>query len=220
MDLNIIYEDEAFLIIDKAPGLAIHPSLLHFENSLSNGVKFYFDSIGLNRLIRPVNRLDRNTSGLVIFAKNEYVQEALIKQMTNNIFSKEYLCLSTGIFEKKQGIIDAPIARKENSIIERQVSFENGQNSVTEYEVVKDFNNISLVKCKLKTGRTHQIRVHMAYLGHSLLGDDLYGKSSDLIDRQALHSYKIEFMHPISNEKVCFTSPLPEDMQNIIEMQV
>lgn len=219
MDLKIIYEDEAFLIIDKAPGIAIHPSILHFENSLSNGVKFYFDSIKLNRLIRPVNRLDRNTSGLVVFAKNEYVQEALIKQMTENIFSKEYLCLATGIFETSKGIIEAPISRKENSIIERQVSFENGQNSITEYEVMEEFKNINLVKCKLKTGRTHQIRVHMAYIGHPLLGDDLYGKSSELINRQALHSYKIEFIHPVSKEKVCFISPLPYDIKNIIDVQ-
>ena len=216
MSLNIIYEDEAFLIIDKPAGIAVHPSILHFENSLSNGIKFYFDSINLHRLIRPVNRLDRNTSGLVIFAKNEYVQESLIKQMKENLFSKEYLCLISGNLNTASGIINAPIARKENSIIERCVSFENGQKSITEYEILKNFEKFSLVKCKLKTGRTHQIRVHMAYIGHSLLGDDLYGKSSDLINRQALHSSKIEFVHPITNKKMCFTSPVPHDMQNLI----
>lgn len=218
MELDIIYEDEAFLIINKPAGIAIHPSILHFENSLSNGVKFYFDSINLHRLIRPVNRLDRNTSGLVVFAKNEYIQESLIKQMTENIFSKEYLCLANGCFDDKQGIINAPIGRKNNSIIERCISFENGQESITEYEVLQNFQNFSLVKCKLKTGRTHQIRVHMAYIGHALLGDDLYGTQSSLINRQALHSCKIEFIHPISNKKVCFTAPLPNDIQNIINM--
>ena len=218
MELDIIYEDEAFLVINKPAGIAIHPSILHFENSLSNGVKFYFDNIGLHRLIRPVNRLDRNTSGLVVFAKNEYVQESLIQQMSKNIFYKEYLCLVNGCFNDKHGIINAPIGRKNDSIIERCISFENGQESITEYELLKSFNNFSLVKCTLKTGRTHQIRVHMAYIGHPLLGDDLYGIKSSLINRQALHSYKIEFIHPISNEKVCFTSNLPDDMQNIINM--
>lgn len=213
MELNIIYEDEALLIIDKPAGIAIHPSILHYENSLSNGVKFYFDSIDLHRLIRPVNRLDRNTSGLVVFAKNEYIQESLIQQMVQNFFCKEYLCIVNGYLKNKSGVIDAPIARKENSIIERCVSFEKGQNSITEFEVLKEFDNISLVKCRLKTGRTHQIRVHMSYIGHPLLGDDLYGFPSNLINRQALHSYKIEFIHPISNEKVCFTSTLPQDMK-------
>ena len=214
--LDIIYEDDAFLVINKPSGIAIHPSILHFENSLSNGVKFYFDSINLHRLIRPVNRLDKNTSGLVVFAKNEYIQESLIKQMSQNIFFKEYLCLVNGNFKNNEGIIDVPIARKENSIIERCVSFENGQDSITEYQVLKNYENFSLVKCKLKTGRTHQIRVHMAYIGHSLLGDDLYGVESNLIKRQALHSHKIEFIHPITNKKVQFISPLPQDMHNVI----
>lgn len=213
--LNIVYEDECLLIINKQPNVAIHPSMLHYDNSLSNGVKFYFDSIGLKKKIRPVNRLDRNTSGLVIFAKNEYVQEFLIKQMKNNTFSKEYLAILEGILNKKKRTIIAPIARKKDSIIERCVD-ESGDFSITHYKVIKEFNNLSLVNFKLETGRTHQIRVHSSYIGHPILGDDLYGNKSSLIYRQALHSYKISFIHPKTREKMCFEIDLPKDMINIL----
>ena len=213
--LNIVYEDDCLLIINKQPNIAIHPSMLHYDNSLSHGFKFYFDSIGLKKKIRPVNRLDRNTSGLVIFAKNEYVQEFLIKQMQNNTFSKEYLAILEGTLDNKYGTINAPIARKKDSIIERCVD-ENGDTSITHYKVIKEFNNLSLVNFKLETGRTHQIRVHSSYIGHPILGDDLYGNKSSLIYRQALHSYKISFIHPKTREKMCFEIDLPKDMINIL----
>lgn len=213
--LNIVYEDDCLLIINKQPNIAIHPSMLHYDNSLSNGVKFYFDSIGLKKKIRPVNRLDRNTSGLVIFAKNEYVQEFLIKQMQNNTFFKEYLAILEGTLDNKYGTINAPIARKKDSIIERCVE-ENGDTSITHYKVIKEFNNLSLVNFRLETGRTHQIRVHSSYIGHPILGDDLYGNKSDIINRQALHSYKISFIHPKTREKMCFEIDLPKDMINIL----
>ena len=212
IDLDIVYEDEWLLILNNPAGIAIHPSLLHYTDSLSNGVRCYFDSINLKKKIRPVNRLDANTSGLVIFAKCEYIQECFIKQMTNDIFKKEYLCITEGIFDKKSGEINLPIARKSGSIIERCVD-KSGQNAITHYEVIKEFGNYSLVKCLLKTGRTHQIRVHMSYIGHPLLGDTLYGNSSKLINRQALHSYMIEFVHPISKKVMNFTCDLPKDMK-------
>ena len=201
MDLNIIFEDDAILALNKPAGISTHPSILHFENSLSNGVKYYFDSIGLHKKIRPVNRLDLNTSGLIIFAKNEYIQECLIKQMENNSFKKEYHAIIIGHLENKKGTIDKPIARKQNSIIERCID-ENGKKAVTHYEVVKEFDNCSLVKCTLETGRTHQIRVHFASIGHPLLGDSLYGEKSDLIDGQALACTKLSFIHPVSDEKM------------------
>lgn len=203
MELNIIYEDDALLILNKPAGIAVHPSILHYDNSLANGVRYYFDNINLKKKIRPVNRLDFDTSGLIIFAKNEYVQENLIKQMQNHTFHKEYLCLAKGIFENSKGIINAPIGRKPNSIIERCVN-PDGKMAITHYEILKSFDNYSLVKCILETGRTHQIRVHLAYIGHPLLGDSLYGHPSDIINRQALHSYKISFLHPISNKEVNF----------------
>lgn len=215
--LNIIYEDEALLILDKPAGIAVHPSISHYTDSLANGVKYYFDTIGLKRKIRPVNRLDLNTSGLIVFAKNEYVQECLIQQMQNNEFKKEYLAIVHGVFEKTQGTINLPIARKENSIIERCIS-ENGQEAITHYEVLKTSNDLSLVHCTLQTGRTHQIRVHMSAIGHPLVGDTLYGPNfSDSITRQALHSYKISFIHPISHQIVSFTSELPDDIKSSIE---
>jgi len=213
MKLDIIFEDDAFLILNKPAGIAVHPSILHYENSLSNGVKFYFESIGLKRKIRPVNRLDLNTSGLIIFAKNEYVQECLIQQMQAGTFRKEYIAIVSGQFGTERcGTINLPIARKDNSIIERCIS-PDGQESFTDYCVLEEHDNYSVVKCSLRTGRTHQIRVHMASIGHGLLGDSLYGVSSPLIDRQALHSYKICFIHPVSHENLEFVCELPEDMK-------
>ena len=216
MDLNIIFEDEWILIINKPAGVAVHPSILHYSDSLCNGVRFYFDSIGLKKKIRPVNRLDLNTSGLVVFAKCEYIQECLIYQMKDNIFQKEYLAFCEGLFKNKTGTIDLPIARKNNSIIERCVS-DNGQPSVTHYEVLKEFDNYSLVKCVLETGRTHQIRVHMSAVGHPLIGDSLYGSISDFIDRQALHCYKLQFVHPITKKCMDFCGELPLDFKKLEE---
>lgn len=218
MNLDIIYEDEFLLLINKPSGIPVHPSILHFKDSLSNGIKFYFDSIGLNKKIRAVNRIDLGTSGLVLFAKNEYIQECLIKQMNNNLFKKTYLAIVEGKLSNKTGTISLPIARKENSIIERCIS-QLGQSAITEYKVQKEFDNYSLIECVLKTGRTHQIRIHMAHIGNPLLGDTLYNKNTNqtnLISRQALHSYKMDFIHPISKKHVEFISPIPNDFKNII----
>lgn len=218
MDLNIIYEDEAYLVIDKCAGIPVHPSMEHYDDSLSNGLRYYFDCMGLRKKIRPVNRIDKDTSGIVIFAKNEYIQECLIKQMKTNTFTKEYIAICDGIFDNKSGTIDAPVARKENSIIERCVSV-NGENAVTHYEVIKEISNVeepySIVRCRLETGRTHQIRVHMKHINHPLLGDTLYGSSSKLINRQALHSYRTCFTHPINQELVTYIAPIPQDMKEI-----
>ena len=216
MPLDIIYEDEAYLVINKPAGIPVHPSMEHYEDSLSNGVKYYFDSMNLYKKIRPVNRLDRNTSGIVIFAKNEYIQECLIRQMKTKDFIKEYIAICEGIFEEKSGYINLPIARKENSIIERCVDFDKGSNAITHYEVINEFDTYSVVKCRLETGRTHQIRVHMKYIGHPLLGDTLYHTASPLISRQALHSYYTCFVHPITRQTMEYIAPLPVDMKNII----
>lgn len=210
MDLNIIYEDEWFLVLNKPAGIAIHPSRMHFSDSLSNGVKYYFDLINLSKKIRPINRLDLDTSGLVVFAKCEYVQECCIKQMQENNFKKTYICLVNGFLTPLNGKIDLPIARKENSIIERYIN-SNGRKSITYYKTLQKFNNYSLVECTLETGRTHQIRVHMSAIDHSLLGDTLYGNSSNIINRQALHSYKISFIHPVTFKKIELIAPIPND---------
>ena len=215
MNLNIVYEDEWMLVVNKPAGCPIHPSRLHFEDSLSNGIKYYFDSINLNKKIRPVNRLDLNTSGLVVFAKCEYIQEQFSNQMSNNLLKKDYLCLVDGFFKEKSGSIDLPISRKQGSIIEREVN-QNGKKSVTHYTVLNEFDNYSLVHCILETGRTHQIRVHMQAIGHPILGDTLYGKKSDLISRQALHSSKTECIHPVTKNKLTFIAELPDDIQRLI----
>ena len=208
------------MIINKPPNLPVHPSISHFQDSLSNGVKYYFNSINLNRKIRPINRLDKDTSGIVIFAKNEYVQEALIKQMKDNIFKKEYLAILNGKFEHNTGTITAPISRKEGSIIEREINI-NGENAITHFKLIKNFDKngiaLSLVKFILETGRTHQIRLHSKHLGHSILGDSLYGNFSNLINRQALHAYKVHFIHPISQKEINLEIDLPEDMKEILK---
>lgn len=208
--LKILFEDDYILIVDKPANLPVHPSILHYESSLSNGVKNYYEKINLKKKIRPVNRLDKDTSGIVIFAKSEYIQECLVKQMKSNIFKKYYIAILEGILPNDKGTIDVPIERKENSIIER-VASPYGEKAISHYRVLKRFNDMTKVEFSLETGRTHQLRVHSKYIGHPIVGDTLYGHASNLISRQALHAYKIEFIHPITEEKIIIKSDLPDD---------
>ena len=230
--LSIIYEDESYLVINKPDGIPVHPSMSYYTNSLSNGVRYYFDKIGLHKKIRPVNRLDKDTTGLVIFAKNEYIQECLIRQMISKNFMKKYIAVIGGHLKEKMGTICEPISRKENSIIERCVN-ENGETAITHYKVLnnseiekiygkniynkKANHDFEIVECTLETGRTHQIRVHFAYINHPILGDALYGSTSDLIHRQALHCYCMSFIHPIYKNKVEYIAPIPDDLKKILE---
>lgn len=216
MDLNIIYEDEYYIVINKPSGIAIHPSILHYTDSLANGVKFYFEQKNIKKKIRPINRLDKYTSGIVIFAKNEYIQEFLVKEMKKNTFFKEYIAVCEGIFESKIGTINLPIGRKENSIIERCVC-SNGDIAITHYNVLKSLKNTSVVHVTLETGRTHQIRVHLSNIGHPILGDTLYGNPSSVINRQALHAYKVKFIHPITGLNVEYIATIPSDIKSIIK---
>ena len=210
--LDILYEDELYIIINKPSNMPVHPSMEHYTDSLSNGVKTYFDSIHLHKKIRPVNRLDKDTSGIVVFAKNEYAQENF------KPICKEYIAIINGIFSGN-GIIDLPIGRKNGSIIERCIDYENGDSAITEYEVIKNISeyNLSIVKCTLMTGRTHQIRVHLANKLSPILGDTLYGSTSNLINRQALHSYHLRLIHQINKKVVDIYAPIPEDISNIIK---
>lgn len=218
IELSIVYEDEYLLIVNKPAHLPVHPSCNYYENSLSNGVKYYFNSINLQRKIRPINRLDKDTSGLVLFAKHEYIQEALVKQMKSNTFNKEYIAILVGNLQEKSGTITAPISRKDNSIMEREIS-QNGDIAISHFELIKNFENYAEVKYTLETGRTHQLRVHSKYIGHPILGDTLYGTKSDLIDRQALHAYKVSFIHPISKKLLTLQAPLPKDIENLIKIK-
>lgn len=213
--LNILYEDEFLLIVDKPSNLPVHPSILHYEDSLSNAVKYHFEKIGLQKKIRPVNRLDKDTSGIVIFAKNEYIQECLVKQMKSNIFEKKYLAILSGILKKNSGTISAPIGRKDGSIIEREIR-NDGDLAISHFKVLERLNNMTLVEYTLKTGRTHQLRVHSKYIGHPIVGDSLYDTESPLISRQALHAYEVSFIHPISKEKIVIHSDLPDDIKSLI----
>ncbi len=217
MNLNILFEDDYLLAINKPYNMAVHPSILHYTNSLSNGVQYYFQEKGINKKIRPVNRLDRDTTGIVIFAKNEYIQECLVKQMQVGQFYKEYIAVLEGILDQKEGTIDVPISRKEGSIIERCIDIDDGEKAITNYSVIKENNNLSLVKFILVTGRTHQIRLHSKYIGHPILGDSMYGKESSLINRQALHCYKLCFIHPVTNKELEIISQIPSDIKNLID---
>lgn len=215
INLEIVFEDDWLLVLNKPAGHPIHPSMLHYEDSISNGVRYYYDSIGLCKKIRPVNRLDKDTSGLVIFAKNEYIQECLVRQMKSGILKKEYIAICEGNLPHTSGTINAPIARKEGSIIERCID-ESGDVAITHYDVLKSNDSMSVVHLVLETGRTHQIRVHMAHIGNPIIGDTLYGHSSKLINRQALHSNKISFIHPITKGQIQLQAPLFKDMSSLI----
>ena len=212
MNLDILYEDDYLLAINKPFGTVVHPSSNHLSKTLANGVKHYLNN---NKKIRAINRLDRDTSGIVLFAKNEYIQELMI---TNTKIEKEYLALTIGKLPKDKDTLTFPIARKEGSIMEREVNIE-GQSAITHYGVIRyiEDKNISLVHLKLETGRTHQIRVHLAYIGNSILGDSLYGCETNLINRQALHAYKTSFKHPITKEKIKIEAPLPNDIESLIK---
>ena len=214
MTLDIIYEDEYYLVINKPANMPVHPSASHYTDSLSNGIQYYFQQNNIQTKIRPVNRLDKDTSGIVIFAKNEYIQEILIRQMKSQTFVKEYIAVLEGNLPNSKGTINAPIARKENSIIERCIS-ENGETAITHYELIKNYDTYCFVRFILETGRTHQIRVHCMHIGHSIVGDSLYGTRSSLISRQALHAYKVTFVHPITHKKVEYISTIPNDILSL-----
>lgn len=215
LPLPIVYEDEDILVIDKPSNMPIHPSINNYDNTLANAVVYYYHSQNIPFTFRCVNRLDKDTTGLTIIAKHMVASGILSDMVSRREIHREYLALVEGCISG-EGTINAPIAREGDSVIKRQVDYENGERAVTHYKVVSQINDTAtLVSLKLETGRTHQIRVHMSHLGHPLLGDDLYGGNLDDILRQALHSHKLVFQHPITKEEMCFVSELPDDMQKI-----
>ncbi|OPJ59079.1 RluA family pseudouridine synthase [Clostridium chromiireducens] len=221
MDIDIVYEDEDILVVNKKPFMVVHPTKSYQSGTLANGVIYYFMESGQNCIVRLVSRLDMNTSGLIIIAKNQFSHGMLSKEMSENKVEKKYLALIHGIMKEKQGTIDLPIYKPEgieNGI--RRVIDERGQRSITHYKVVEEYDESSLVECKLETGRTHQIRVHLSHLGHPIYGDTLYGygdEEGDLIKRQALHAYGLDFKSPRSGEVLSLRANLPDDMNELIK---
>ncbi|WP_326910385.1 RluA family pseudouridine synthase [Sedimentibacter sp. MB31-C6] len=217
MQINILYEDTDLLIVNKPPYMVVHPTKSHQNDTIANGVAYYFKQKGIHRKVRLVNRLDMNTSGIVIIAKNPYAHNELANQMKSNVVDKYYYAIVKGAVEKDEDIINEPIARLKPDDIIRVVN-PSGKECITHYQVENrliDGTN-TLVKLKLETGRTHQIRVHMKYIGHPILGDTLYGQESSLIERQALHCYEMKFQQPITKELINIRCPLPNDMTKLL----
>lgn len=215
LPFEIVYEDEDILVINKPAGMPVHPSIHNYNNTLANGVMYYLNEKGTSCTFRCVNRLDKDTTGLTIIAKHSLSSAVLNRQMNERAIKRTYLAIVNGI-TAKEGTIDAPIAREADSAITRCVDYEHGEAAVTHYKRLAVSGNISLIELHLDTGRTHQIRVHMKHIGHPLIGDFLYNPDFTKIKRQALHSCRLEFCHPVTGEALIFDAPLPKDMRDIL----
>lgn len=216
LSISVVYEDEDILVVDKPAHMPVHPSINHYEHTLANAVCFYGGQKGEIYPFRCMNRLDRDTTGLTIIAKNMLSAGILSEQVKNRTLHRTYLAICQGLVPMS-GTVDAPIVRKEASTVERCIDYANGETAITHfsrigYDAQKD---LSLVELVLETGRTHQIRVHMKHLGHPLIGDFLYNPDFTYIDRQALHSCRLDFIHPITKKEMHLASPLPMDLKRI-----
>ncbi|NLD20379.1 MAG: RluA family pseudouridine synthase [Clostridiales bacterium] len=213
--LSPVYEDEDLLILNKQPGLIVHPTKGHPSGTVANALMYYMGQTGKPFKIRFVNRLDMDTSGLLVVAKNAYCQNDYTGQMKANLVKKRYIAIVKGIVESDEGTIDLPIGRPDPVDVRRGV-MESGAPSVTHFKVLEYFfkSDYTLIELLLETGRTHQIRVHMSHIGHPILGDRLYGGENVLLmERQALHAARLSFVHPITGEHLELEAPLPEDMK-------
>lgn len=213
--IEIVYEDEDIIIINKYANMPVHPSIIHYDDTIANALMYYYISQNESFIFRCINRLDLDTSGLILVAKHGVSGCILSKAMTERKIHREYLAIAEGIIPPS-GKICAPIARQDNSILERCIDFDKGEYAVTHFQRLSYHNGYSLIKLKLETGRTHQIRVHMKYIGHPLPGDYLYNPIYDKIKRQPLHSYKLSFIHPIRKNKMEFCAKLPDDFKPFI----
>lgn len=213
--LHIIYEDEDVLVLEKPPGMLTIPSLKQPSGTLANGLIGYYQKNNIPYTVHVVTRLDKDTSGLLLVAKHRFSHSILSKDQKSNLLNRSYYAVIEGVMEREAGTIDVPIGRKQDSIIERAVT-ENGQHARTHFRVIKSSRCYSLVDVKLETGRTHQIRVHLSYLGFPLAGDDLYGGGVEDISRQALHCKSLAFTHPFTKERLEFSSTIPQEMENLL----
>ncbi len=219
--IDIVYEDDDLIIINKPGNMVVHPSYCHYTDSLSNALAGYYKRTGQQHVMRVIGRLDRETSGLLIFAKNRHSAALLSDQCANMSRRKEYLALCEGIFKEVEGTIDEPIWENPKEKMIREVRA-YGKEAVTHYKVEEQFNDCALVRLILDTGRTHQIRVHMSHIGHPLLGDSLYGK--EVADdhgmiRAALHAAHLEFDQPVDGKRLSFDADLPKDMMTVINKE-
>ena len=213
--LDIVYEDGDLIVLNKAAGVSVHPGPGHYDDTLGNFLVNYYQTSGQEADFHPVHRLDRGTSGLLVSAKHPHAQEVLKNQLHTEQFRRVYLAVCEGVPEPPAGVIDAPLGPKPGSLMEQMVR-PDGKPARTKYGVLRVWGNRALLFLELETGRTHQIRVHMAHIGHPLTGDFLYGtEDRDLIPRPALHSGYLSFLHPIMKEKLQFSVPLPEDMARL-----
>lgn len=218
--LNIVYEDQDVIIVDKPKDMVVHPSIGNYENTLVNALLNYTKELSdVNGELRPgiVHRLDKDTSGLLVVAKNNQTHLNLAQQIIGNSMKREYIALVHGVIVENLGVIEAPVGRDKTDR-KKMAVVADGKKSVTNYQVLERFNNYSLVKVNLVTGRTHQIRVHFAYIRHAVVGDPLYGSSRKHFDlnTQALHAHILGFTHPGTGEYMEFTSPLPSYLENIL----
>lgn len=216
-DVDIMYEDEDVVVVNKAAGVSVHPGPGHYDDTLGNFLVQHFIQTGQQADFHPVHRLDRGTSGLLVCAKHAYAQERLKLQLHTPDFVRTYLAVCEGVPEPALGVVDAPIGPVDGSLMAQQVR-PDGKLAKTHYEVLRSINGCSLVRLVLETGRTHQIRVHMAHIGHPLVGDFLYGKECpERIRRTALHAYRLIFCHPITGERMFFEKNMPRDMTFLVE---
>lgn len=222
MNLDIVYEDSDLLIVNKPVGLVVHPAHGHYSGTLVNGLLAHCtDLSGINGKMRPgiVHRIDKDTSGLLMIAKNDLAHQHLAEQLKEHSIKRAYYALVQGVISEPAGLVDAPIGRHEVDRKKMAVTFKNSKEARTHYYVKERFARNTFIECRLETGRTHQIRVHMAYLGHPLVGDPLYGTRKNNLDfpGQALHAYALGFVHPRTGEELYFETPLPEHFQTVLK---
>lgn len=221
--LDIVYEDDYLLVVNKPKGMVVHPAAGNYEGTLVNALLYHCkDSLsGINGVMRPgiVHRIDKDTSGLLIVAKNDFSHALLAEQIKEHSFTREYEAVVFGNLKDDSGTVDAPIGRNPNDRKKMCVTQKNSKNAVTHWEVIERFKSYTYIKCKLETGRTHQIRVHMAYIGHPVAGDSVYGvkKEKTGFEGQCLHARKIGFVHPSSGKYMEFESDLPEYFKNLLK---